>query len=96
MKHLFQKGVPATGTILETKRSFPTNLKNSNGWAKGKERGSMCWERDQACLVLQWLNNTVVSMITTVGNENDHIQVTRKEMAAGVRSSKVIQQPKLF
>ena len=33
MKHLFEKGVPATDTILETRRSFPTNLKNSKVWA---------------------------------------------------------------
>ena len=29
MKHLFEKGVPATGITLETRRSFPANLKNS-------------------------------------------------------------------
>ena len=49
MKHLFEKGVPATGTILETRRSFPANLKNSKEWAKGKKKGSMRWERDPPC-----------------------------------------------
>ena len=96
MKHLFEKGVPATGTILETRRSFPANLKNSKVWAKGKERGTMRWERQPPCLVLQWVDNKVVSMITTVGNANDHVQVSRKEKTAGVYSSKVVQQPKTF
>ena len=47
-------------------------------WGKGKERGCMHWVRDPPCLVLQWVDNRVVSMITTVGNANDHVQVTRK------------------
>ena len=51
IKHLFERGVLATGTILETRRSFPANLKNSKEWAKGEERGSLRWERDPPCLV---------------------------------------------
>ena len=96
MKHLFERGVPATGTILETRRSFPARLKNSKEWAKGKERGSMRWERDPPCLVLQWVDNKVVSMITTVGNANDHIRVDRKTKEGNVWSKKSVQQPQTF
>ncbi|WP_459806264.1 hypothetical protein, partial [Herbidospora sp. RD11066] len=42
-KDLFARAVPATGTILETRRDFPVNLKNGKQWAKGKARGSMRW-----------------------------------------------------
>ena len=45
-KDLFAEGVLATGTIMETRRDFPANLKNSKQWAKGRDRGSMRWERD--------------------------------------------------
>ena len=45
-KNLFTQGVPATGTIVETRRDFPPGLKNGKQWAKGKQRGSMRWERD--------------------------------------------------
>jgi len=76
-------GILATGTILDSRRSFPAALKNSKEWAKGKERGSMHWVRDPPCLVLQWVDNRVVSMITTVGNANDHVQVSRKQKNGG-------------
>ena len=74
-KHLYDQGVIATGTILPSRRSFPPALKNSQEWAKGRERGSMRWVRDPPCLVLQWVDK-VVSMITTVGNANEQGQVT--------------------
>ena len=43
----------------------------------------MRWVRDPPCLVLQWVYNKVMSMITTVGNANDHVQVSRKTRNAG-------------
>ena len=76
-KHLYDQGVVATGTILPSRRSFPPALKNSQEWAKGRERGSMRWVRDPPCLLLQWVDNKVVSIITTVGNANEQSQVTR-------------------
>ena len=45
MKHLFQHGVLATGTILDTRTDFQANLKNGKQWAKGKARGNMHWQR---------------------------------------------------
>ena len=50
MKHLYQHGVLATGTILDTRRDFPANLKNGKQWAKGKARGAMRWQWDVPCL----------------------------------------------
>ncbi len=44
-KHLFTKGVHATGTIMETRRDFPPSLKNGKAWAKKENRGSMRWHR---------------------------------------------------
>ena len=55
-KDLFAHGFAATGTILETRRDFPVNLKKieKNGLR------TRIWERDPPCLVLQWVNNKVV------------------------------------
>lgn len=92
-KDLFSRGVPATGTILETRKDFPASLKNGKEWAKGRERGSMRWERDTPCLALQWIDNKVVSVLTTIDNANDHVQVTRRARTAGVWSTKVVPQP---
>lgn len=60
------------------------------------ERGSMCWERDPPVSTLQWLDNKVVSMLSTIENANDSIQVKQKTKTAGVWSTKVIQQPKVI
>ena len=39
MNDLFAQRVPATGTIVETRRGFPENLKNGKQWAKGLRSG---------------------------------------------------------
>lgn len=93
-KTLFTQGTPATGTIMETRRDFPAVLKNGKEWAKGKERGAMRWEQDIPCLALQWVDNKVVSLLTTIDNANDKVQVNRKSKTAGVWSTKVVHQPK--
>ncbi|PFX22170.1 hypothetical protein AWC38_SpisGene13295 [Stylophora pistillata] len=66
----------------------PANLKKGKQWGKGKARGSMRWERAPPCLALEWVENKVVSMITTSGNANDTVQVNRKKRSGGVWSSK--------
>ena len=95
-KTLFTQGVPATGTTMETRRDFPAVLKKGKEWAKGKERGAMRWERDAPCLALQWIDNKVVSLLTTIDNANDRLQVNRKSKTAGVWSTKVVYQPKVI
>ena len=92
-KHLFTQGVTATGTVMETRRDFPAGLKNSKACAKGKERGAMRWERDPPCLALQWVDNKVVSLLTTIDNANDRVQVNRKTKTGGEWNTKVVCQP---
>ena len=43
--------------------------------------------------LLQWLDNKVVSMLTTMENANNSLQVRRKTKTAGVWSTKVVRQP---
>ena len=95
VKYLFQQGVPTTGTIRENSRGFPQNLKNGAQWSKASnvQRGSMRWERDPPLLALQWLDNKVVSLLTTIESANDSLQVNRKTKTAGVWSTNVVQQP---
>ena len=54
---------------------------------------SMHWQRDPPVLALQWLDNKVVSMLTSIENANDCLQVRRKTKRAGIWSTKVVQQP---
>ena len=95
-KHLYDQGVVATGTILPSRRSFLPTLKKSQEWAKGWERQSMRWVRDPPCLVLQWVDNKVVSMITTVGNANEQGQVTRRVRTDGRWGEILVKQPQIF
>ena len=95
-KDLFAQGVLATGTMRETRRDFPAALKNSKEWAKGKERGSMRWERYPPCLALQWVDNKVVSMLTTIDRANDHGLVNRKTKTDGVWNTREVSQPKVI
>ena len=76
-------GVGATGTIREYRRDFLENLKDSKEWAKGKPRGSIRWGRDPPFLALQWLDNKVVSMLTTIDNANVKKQATRNTKTPG-------------
>ncbi|XP_068755022.1 uncharacterized protein [Montipora capricornis] len=78
------------------KRDFPASLKNGKAWAKGKPKGTMCWERDAPVLALQWVDNKVVSMITTAGNANETNLVNRKRKAGGTWSNTEVQQPEVF
>ena len=93
-KDLYNQGVLATGTTMETRRDFPDSLKKSKEWAKGQERGSMRWERVSPCLALQWVDNKVVSVLTTIDNANDYGHVNRKCKTAGAWNSKVVSQPR--
>ena len=83
-RHLYERGILYTGTILETRRDFPASLKGSKEWAKKKARGAMPPERDPPVLALQWLDNKVVSMISSSAKANDKVQTTRKTKVAGV------------
>ena len=56
----------------------------------------MRWVRDPPCLVLQWVDNKVVSMITTVGNANEQGQVTRRVRTDRVWEERHVQQPTIF
>lgn len=96
MKYLFQQGVPTTGTIRENSRGFPANMKDGSQWSKAAnvERGSMRWERDPPVLALQWFDNKVVSMLSTIETANDSVQVKRKKKTGGVWSTTIVQQPK--
>ena len=86
VKYLFQQGVPTPSTIRENSRRFPQNLKNGAQWSKAPnvQRGSMHWERDPPIQALQWLDNKIVSLLTTIENANNSLQVKRKTKTAGV------------
>lgn len=90
---LFALGVPATGTVSENRRGFPVTLKNSKQWAKRVERGGMRWDRTVPCLAIQWKDNKVVSLLTTIDNANEHCEVKRKVRNDNVWTEISVPQP---
>ena len=52
---------------------------------------SIPWVRDPLCLVLQWVDNKVVSMIRTVCNTiKDHVQLCQKVRNAGILTERLV------
>ena len=97
MKHLFQNGVIATGTILQKRKDMLEDFKKGTEWGKNKARGTMRWQRDPPCLILQWVDSKVVTAITTTGNANDSVQVKRREKNKnGVWNTVDVRQPQVF
>ena len=56
----------------------------------------MRWVRDPPCLVLQWVDNKVLSLITPVVNANDHVQVSRRTRNAKRWTDILVRQPQIF
>ena len=79
VQDLFKMEIPACGTAAENRCSFPQSMKNAKQWAKGRERGSMRWEREGVCLALLWLDNRPVTMLSTIDSPISFVLVGRKE-----------------
>ena len=90
---LFEQGVPATGTVREHRAGFPASLRGGRDWAKHKARGAMHWERVPPVLALKWKDNKVVSLLTTIDNANDSLQVDRKTKRNNAWNRIVVLQP---
>lgn len=96
-KDLFAQGVPATGTISEKRRGFPDALKKDVPWVPPKKiRGAMRWVRDPPCLVLQWVDSKVVSLLSTIESANDYGFVDRKRKEVNVWAIREVKQPKVI
>ena len=51
VRHLYERGILYTGTILETRQDFSASLKGGEKWAKNKHKGAMRWERGPLSLL---------------------------------------------
>ena len=93
LKDLFQLGTPACGTVSENRRLFPESLKQGKKWAKRKERGSMRWERSGVCLAIQWIDNKLVSMLSTIDVAGEFVITQRKKKVENKWQTINVQQP---
>ena len=75
---LFLSGTPSSGTVRINRVGFPKTLSDVRVWARGKERGTMRWERESNVLTVQWIDSKPVSLLTTIDSANDKVEVKRR------------------
>ena len=75
---LYEKGTPSCGTITMNRRGFPESMKDGKTWARSSSRGDMRWIRDGKCLALQWKDNKLVTMLSSIDVGTGFVEVKRK------------------
>jgi len=90
---LFKIGTPSCGTVTENRKGFPDSMKGGKLWAKRKDRGDMRWNREGDTLCLQWKDNKVVTMLSTLDVGNAYVEVQRKVKENGKYSVITVKQP---
>jgi len=93
---LFSEGVYCCGTVTENRRGFPEPLKGGKIWIRKKRRGEMRWLREKPYLALQWKDNKVVTMLSTIHKATDFVMVKRKEKVDGKWEGIDVKQPKVI
>jgi len=69
-------------------------MKGGKIWANGKERGDMRWSREGNALCIQWKDNKVVTMVSTI-DRADNLYKSKgkaKLMANFLKSTSVNQR----
>lgn len=95
-KYLLSQGMSACGTIIAGRKGFPIGLRNIKQWGKNA-RGSMRWVREGDVAFLQWRDNKVVSMITTMHRfVNRYTFCIRRSKVNGAYRRLQIRQPRVF
>ena len=87
VEDLLTKGIPSCGTAVESRRGFPDSMKGGKVWAKAKERRDMRWVRNGKVLSLQWKDNKVVTMVSSIDRADKYVEVERKVKIDGKCSS---------
>ena len=97
LRDLKALGLLGCGTAAANRRFFPKVMKTGAAWGKGTHRGDQRWQRiepDQI-LALQWKDNKVVSLLSTLHKASDHSWCKRrcKDPNTGRYKVKIIRQP---
>ena len=93
---LFILNTPSCGTVTENRKGFPNSMKNRKIWAKKMDRGEMRWIRENFCLVLEWINSKVVTMLSTIHKANDYVEVPGKVKVNNERKTITVRKPYLI
>ena len=92
-KFLLEKGISACGTIICNRKGFPKCMKDIKSFKKGV-RGHMRYVREGVIGFLQWNDNKVVSLITTMHKQiNSFKFCNRRVKANNVFRKMLVRQP---
>ena len=94
VKDLYESNTPSCGTITMNRKGFPDSMKDGKTWARKLDRGSMRWKRDGPCLAVQWKDNKLVTMLSSIDSANEFIEVKRKVKVDDKWENVLIRQPK--
>ena len=73
--YLFDHGTPACGTVRENRKGYPKAA--VNGLGKRDARGDYKWIRIERLLFVKWKDTRDVSVLSTIHNGNDHVNIQR-------------------
>ena len=79
LKDLLVVGTYACGTMLHNRVGYPQQLKDIKQFNKTAARGGMRWVRMTNILCVQWKDNRVVSILSTIHTANKETTAIRKE-----------------
>lgn len=96
--HLFRElkglGILACGTALCNRRNFPEHFKKTvKSWGRKAKRGNMRWQRSDDIVTLQWKDNKVVTIVSTIHGAPDATHTLRRVKEDGRFSQKIVRQP---
>lgn len=94
VKDLFIQGTHCCGTTTQNRKGYPDTMKDGSSWAKKESRGAMRWNRDGDCVAVQWKDNKLVTILSSIDSANLYVEVTRKKKEAGKWSTVSVRQPK--
>ena len=78
---------------MQNRRGFPATMKNGKKWAKRKERRDTRWTRDGICLIMQWKDRKVVTVLSSIHDANDYVMAKRKVKVGNTWSDIDVQKP---
>ena len=93
VQDLFLKGTPSSGTCRVDREGFPKSMRQVKVWARKLPRGTMRWIRESDVLILQWIDNKAVSLITSIDSANDSVVARRRTKKRGVYEELAVDQP---
>ena len=82
-------GTPACVTSTENRKGFLQTMKNGNQWTKMKAGGDMRWSRENHCLCVQWVDNKVATLLSTVDCANEFVEWSPGESESKSKMGKI-------